>query len=1051
MTRAKDSAAKRNPRLGRPAGGKTGLAFEKSDGNHAPGECAMGKDFLARAERLLRFGSWEWDVLTNRLCWSDGLRRVLGLPGGGNTGTYATLLDTIHPADRQFFDESVQGFLLEGSTFDMDHRVVLPGGSEGTVQENIEIQRDHEGRAVRVTGMVLDLGERRRLEESIRKHKDFLNETLESLSYPFYVLDVHNHKIKMANAAARALSPPGDSVGRTIRETTCHQLTHGSATPCRGPDHPCPIEEGMREKRPVRVEHIHMDASGNPRYFEVHAHPVLDAQGNLAQMIEYAVDVTDRKNAEEALKFSEEYARNILDSAPVGIVIIDQETHRILDINRTGVQMVGLPKDAIQGRTCHEVICASEHGQCPITDLNRQIDNAECLLVNGRGRLVPILKTVIASEFQGRKCLVEVFVDITERKEMEDELRQRDDRLAEAEKFAKFGSWDWDIENAAFRFSGGFCRILGLDDRAFGGTIQSFLELVHPKDRALVNQNIENAIIAGKPFDIDHRVLLPDGTERVIQSQAGCTFDGNGNAVRMFGIVQDVTERRQREDGYQKQNEFLKSVIESLTHPFYVIDAKDYSIVYANSALSAMDGEWRHSTCYALTHKSEQPCRGEEHMCPLEEVRRTKRPVVTEHVHYDKDGGVRYFEVHGYPILDNEGNLLQMIEYSLDITQRKKTEAALRQSEEEFRTLSQEFNALLDAIPDTILLISPELKILWANKGAVTALAKDMESVTGQYCHRLWGNETPCKNCPALVSFRTGRMETVQVSSKDGRFWDLRAFPIMSEDGAVSKVIEVASDITEKVTLQTEAMRAGHLASLGELAAGVAHEINNPINSIINFAQILIDTGEESEGLAREIPGRIIKEGDRIAGIVRSLLSFARESEKKKGPVHAGKIMAEALTLTETQIRKEGIQLKVEIPDALPRIFGHFQQIQQVFLNIINNSRYALNKRFPVRDPAKILRIEGREEIVEGRKFVKIVFYDQGTGIPADILDKVINPFFSTKPADRGTGLGLTISHGIIADHGGRLFIESEEGEFTRVTVLLPEAVETETGTNGLQ
>jgi signal transduction histidine kinase len=191
-----------------------------------------------------------------------------------------------------------------------------------------------------------------------------------------------------------------------------------------------------------------------------------------------------------------------------------------------------------------------------------------------------------------------------------------------------------------------------------------------------------------------------------------------------------------------------------------------------------------------------------------------------------------------------------------------------------------------------------------------------------------------------------------------------------------------------------------------------------------------------------EIPNRIMKEGDRVATIVRSLLSFAVERKEEKRPVLVQEILSDTLALSATQLRKEGILLKVEMPDALPGIDAHAQQVQQVFLNIINNARYALNQKYPGINDDKILEIRGEETASFGVRQVKITFYDRGTGISADKIDKVIDPFYTTKPRGVGTGLGLSISHGIISDHGGKLLIQSVEGEFTKVHVLLPAAQE---------
>jgi len=264
----------------------------------------------------------------------------------------------------------------------------------------------------------------------------------------------------------------------------------------------------------------------------------------------------------------------------------------------------------------------------------------------------------------------------------------------------------------------------------------------------------------------------------------------------------------------------------------------------------------------------------------------------------------------------------------------------------------------------------------------------------------------------------------------------LSSSALRDADGEINGLVCVAQDIT----VHAETMRAGHLASLGELAAGVAHEINNPMNSIINFAQLMLDEVEtEGKSSSTELLERIINEGDRVSLIVRSLLAFARdESEKKHLLIRLEDIVDETLTLSGMQLRKDGILLDHRIEGVLPMIHGHFQQLQQVVLNVLNNARYALNQKFPGHHPGKRLCLTLKQTLIDDRLWVIFECVDFGTGIPAEVLKKVKNPFFSTKPAGSGTGLGLTISHGIVTDHGGKLQLESEDGDFTRVTLMLP-------------
>ena len=244
-------------------------------------------------------------------------------------------------------------------------------------------------------------------------------------------------------------------------------------------------------------------------------------------------------------------------------------------------------------------------------------------------------------------------------------------------------------------------------------------------------------------------------------------------------------------------------------------------------------------------------------------------------------------------------------------------------------------------------------------------------------------------------------------------------------------------EIGDRRLAEAEALRASHLAALGELAAGVAHEINNPINGIINYAQLLTNKSKQGSD-EQDVANRIIKESERIANIVKNLLLFARESQDEKRPVHIKETIYDSLALNEAQLRKDGIDLEIDIQNALPEIIAQPQQLVQVFLNVISNARHALCQNHQGANINKILRITAKETSVDDCRYIQIQFYDNGIGIPAGIMDKIVNPFFTTKPVDIGTGLGLSISHGIIKKHGGTIALNSEEGKFTEVIIELP-------------
>ncbi|MDR3567946.1 MAG: PAS domain S-box protein [Syntrophobacteraceae bacterium] len=205
--------------------------------------------------------------------------------------------------------------------------------------------------------------------------------------------------------------------------------------------------------------------------------------------------------------------------------------------------------------------------------------------------------------------------------------------------------------------------------------------LIHPEDRK-TQRECRQRILHGEQLPPgEARLLVKAGTYRFFEFQCACLFSEESIAG-LIGTARDITDRKRAEEKIVEQNSFLRSVLESLSHPFYVVDAKDYSIVLANSA--AMPEALRpEAKCYSLFHRTGKPCPGDEHPCPLQEIRATGKPFTTEHVHYDQHGRAKYVEVHGYPILDKSGEVAQIIEYCLDISERKEIEERLRKTHEE--------------------------------------------------------------------------------------------------------------------------------------------------------------------------------------------------------------------------------------------------------------------------------------------------------------------------------------------------------------------------------
>ena len=221
------------------------------------------------------------------------------------------------------------------------------------------------------------------------------------------------------------------------------------------------------------------------------------------------------------------------------------------------------------------------------------------------------------------------------------------------------------------------------------------------------------------------------------------------------------------------------------------------------------------------------------------------------------------------------------------------------------------------------------------------------------------------------------------------------------------------------------------LETIGTLAGGVAHELNNPINGIMNYAQLIADTaGLEPSRV--EFAHEIVHECERVAGIVHNLLAFARQEKQEHSPANIADIIEATLALIRTVMRHDQIIVRVDVPANLPLVKCRSQQIQQVIMNLMTNARDALNEKYPGFHEDKVIMITVRRFKKDGKAWIRLTVEDHGPGIPPEIQNRVFDPFFTTKPKGLGTGIGLSISHGIIRDHRGELHLETEVGRFTR-------------------
>jgi PAS domain S-box-containing protein len=361
-----------------------------------------------------------------------------------------------------------------------------------------------------------------------------------------------------------------------------------------------------------------------------------------------------------------------------------------------------------------------------------------------------------------------------------------------------------------------------------------------------------------------------------------------------------------------------------------------------------------------------------------------------------------------------------------------------RQAEEAIYRTARDWRATFDSIDDLIATIDTDFLIRRVNRAFADALGKSPRELIGKHCYELvHGTSEPAADCPYKRLLTSGKTETSEFfERKLNKYIEVTVSSVLDEEQNVAGIVHVIKDQTakrqsqaEQQNLREKAEISSRLAAVGEMAAGIAHEINNPLTGVIGFSQILAERNDLPEDAMRAV--HIIADGSqRVADILKKLLTFARQSKPVKTAANINELIENTLELRSYELKTSSIEVVTRLDPGLPLIVVDPGQMQQVFINLIVNAEHAI----------KEARHEGlltiTSEVVGNRML--ICFRDDGSGISRENMKHIFEPFFTTKPEGEGTGLGLSLSRAIILEHNGELRVESEPGKGATFIIDLP-------------
>ena len=417
--------------------------------------------------------------------------------------------------------------------------------------------------------------------------------------------------------------------------------------------------------------------------------------------------------------------------------------------------------------------------------------------------------------------------------------------------------------------------------------------------------------------------------------------------------------------------------------------------------------------CYQVYKGREQKCV----VCPVEKTFDDGQSHYSEESGIDKDGTAKHWIVRTTPIKDGEGRIIAAMEMNLDITERKQLEDKLEQSE-------KKYHAIFNNIPNPVFVLAPDsLDILDCNDSVAMVYGYLRAELIGTNFETLfWDPPGPL----VLKSLKTSALvERVKHRSKDGqqRFVTIRISP-SEYDGQKVRLVTI-SDITKRLEAEQQLIQASKMATLGEMATGVAHELNQPLSVIKTASNFFMRKLRKNEPIKEEILLAMSEEIDshvqRAAKIITHMRQFGRKTDPNLEKVQVNDVLRQAFEIFSQQLKVRGIEVVWRIDEQLPMIMGDPGRLEQVVINLLINARDAIEQRWetsPGYEPGK------RIGLTTTRNLSKVVLEvcDSGVGIPENIRDKIFEPFFTTKKVGQGTGLGLSISYGIIKECNGRIY-----------------------------
>jgi PAS domain S-box-containing protein len=624
----------------------------------------------------------------------------------------------------------------------------------------------------------------------------------------------------------------------------------------------------------------------------------------------------------------------------------------------------------------------------------------------------------------------------SQRKRLVRSLRESEERMSLAAEAANMGMWVWDLarDEVWMTDKGRSLFGFGPGTRLDSATL---ISRVHPEDRAVRNAALKRAIETRGEYVMEYRVLLPNGTPRWIGARGHCMDVGDKKYTRLVGVSMDVTARKQAEDALRESEARFRAMADAAPVMIWMAGTDKLCTFFNKGWLDftgrPLEQELGNGWAEGVHHEDFDHC-----LRVYVDAFDAREPFTMEYRLRRRDSEYRWVLDNGTPRFASDGRFLGYIGSCLDITERN-------QAQERFRLA-------VEASPNGIVLVNAQGQIVLLNACVEKLFGYQRQELIGQVVELLvperfrrdhLAYRAGFHAAPAARAMGAGR--ELFARRKDGTEFpvEIGISPIQSPEGTL--VLSVIVDITERRQAEAEARQhreevahLSRLAMMGEMAGSLAHELNQPLGAIVTNAGAglrFLERGNLGTEKLRELLQDIVADGRRAGEVIRTVRKMGRKEAGAREFLNINDLIAEVLRLSHSDALAHYCSVSTELDPVLAKVEANSVQLQEVFLNLIQNAFEASEEVPRVRRHVII-----RTECV-GDHAVQAYVRDFGPGLPADQPQRVFDRFFSTKP--EGMGIGLFIARSIVAAHGGTLSAENVEGGGALFLLRLPASKET--------